>query len=308
MLRLLLIALIFCGLAGFGTIGWVVLSNQGAVSAPLPPPKRLTVVTLTRPLQPGMLLKPEDLAGAEQDQAALAPGYVVDAADTLRGLVGSVVRRPLLPGDVLRLPGDVLRPADRGFVAAVLSPGTRAVTVAADMISGAAGLIWPGDRVDLVLTQTIEDAGLSPGQRVAAETVLRDVRVIAIDQQIDQANPAPPDPAATQAAAPGASPGTSPGTNPAATPAAIRDSHVVAKTVTLEVTPANGQLVEVAARLGRLTLALRSANAGPADAAPSAAVWASDVSAALSRQPAARQAPASLRVFPGGADAKEFKF
>jgi pilus assembly protein CpaB len=300
MLRLLLIALIFCGLAGFGTIGWVVLSNQGAVSAPLPPPKRLTVVTLTRPLLPGMLLKPDDLAGAEQDQAALAPGYVVDAADTLRGLVGSVVRRPLLPGDVLRLPGDVLRPAERGFVAAVLSPGTRAVTVAADMISGAAGLIWPGDRVDLVLTQTIEDAGLSPGQRVAAETVLRDVRVIAIDQQIDQANPAPPDPAATPATGPGAAPG--------AVTAATRDPHVVAKTVTLEVTPANGQLVEVAARLGRLTLALRSANAGPADAAPSAAVWASDVSAALSRQPAARQAPASLRVFPGGADAKEFKF
>ena len=62
----------------------------------------------------------------------------------------------------------------------------RAVTVAVDATTGAAGLIWPGDRVDLILTQTIQEATLPLGRRVAAETVLSDVRVIAIDQQLVQ--------------------------------------------------------------------------------------------------------------------------
>jgi pilus assembly protein CpaB len=282
-LRLLLIVLILFGLAGFGTIGWVMLSPSGLASAPLPAPNKLIVLTLTRPLLPGMLLKPEDLAIADRNQASLPPGYVLDVPEAQRSLAGGVVRRALSPGDVLHMPGDVLRTTDRGFLAAVLAPGTRAVTVAADMISGAAGLIWPGDRVDLVLTQTIEDPSLGLGQRVAAETVLRDARVIAIDQQIGQGNPS------------------------SSEPQAAKDSPAVAKTVTLEVTPVNGQLVEVAAKLGRLTLALRSANAGPADALPPAAVWASDVSAALPKQ-AGRPAVASLRIYRGGADAKEFKF
>ncbi len=282
-LRLLLIVLILFGLAGFGTIGWVMLAPSGVASAPLPAPNKLIVLTLTQPLLPGMLLKPEDLAIADRNQASLPPGYVLDGPEAQRSFAGGVVRRALSPGDVLRMPGDVLRTTDRGFLAAVLAPGTRAVTVAADMISGAAGLIWPGDRVDLVLTQTIEDPSLGLGQRVAAETVLRDARVIAIDQQIGQGNSSQPE------------------------PQAVKDSPAIAKTVTLEVTPVNGQLVEVAAKLGRLTLALRSANAGPADALPPAAVWASDVSAALPKQ-AGRPAAASLRIYRGGADAKEFKF
>ena len=50
---------------------------------------------------------------------------------------------------------DVLRPRDRGFLAAVLAPGTRAVSIAVDPVSGVGGLIWPGDRVDVILTQEI---------------------------------------------------------------------------------------------------------------------------------------------------------
>ena len=51
-----------------------------------------------------------------------------------------------------------MRPGDHGFLAAVLAAGMRAVTVGVDATTGAAGLIWPGDRVDLILTQTIQAA------------------------------------------------------------------------------------------------------------------------------------------------------
>ena len=79
-----------------------------------------------------------------------------------------------------------MRPGDHGFLAAVLKQGMRAVTVGVDAVSGTAGLIWPGDRVDVILTQSMDDPKLPPGRRVAAETVLQDARVIAIDQVLVQ--------------------------------------------------------------------------------------------------------------------------
>ena len=71
-----------------------------------------------------------------------------------------MVRRSLSEGDVVR-DGDVMRPGDHGFLAAVLEPGMRAVTIAVDNTTGLAGLIWPGDQVDLILTRR------SPNQSAA---------------------------------------------------------------------------------------------------------------------------------------------
>ena len=77
-------------------------------------------------------------------------------------LFGAMVRRNLATGDVV-LSADALNPGDRGFLAAVLGPGMRAVTVGVDAVSGLAGLIWPGDRVDLILTQSQEGTEVAPG-------------------------------------------------------------------------------------------------------------------------------------------------
>lgn len=185
-IRVLLIALIAIGLGGFGTIAWVMLP-QGSAEAATSVTRKIFVLAVTRTLRPGALLKPEDLVSMEVSMDKLPLGYVENEPDAKRALVGGLVRRPLSPGDVLRLPLDALRPSDHGFLTAVLSPGSRAVTVAVDSVSGAAGLLWPGDRVDMILTQSIDDTSVSLGRRIAAETVLRDVRVIAIDQQIGQA-------------------------------------------------------------------------------------------------------------------------
>ena len=277
-LRLVLIALILSGLGGFGTIVWMLVPDQGHAVAAVPIPKKVTVLAVAKSLHPGTLLQPDDLTSTEIDLAKLPSGAVIDEQDNKHSLVGGLVLRALSPGDVLRLPADALRPTDHGFLSAVLKPGTRAATVGVDAVSGAAGLIWPGDHVDLILTQSVEDTTVAPGRRVAAETILRDVRVIAIDQQIGQGGAHGP-----------------------------TEGDGVAKTVTLEVTPANAESVQVAARLGRLSLTLRAAAAGPGDTSAPGTTWASDVSAALPAQ-IQHAASSSVHVFQGSADDKEFKF
>ena len=203
----------------------------------------------------------------------------VDNADNRRALAGAMVRRSLSAGEAIRF-GDVMRPGDHGFLAAVLQPGMRAVTVGVDATTGAAGLIWPGDRVDLILTQTIQEAALPPGHRVAAETVLSDVRVIAINQQLVQG-------------------------------ADANNGDAQARTVTLEVTQEQAERVSVATRLGRLSLAVRSAEKSPIASAKrlpgSNTTWAVDVSPALGAEPPA-PTQNTIHVYQGSADAKEFKF
>jgi pilus assembly protein CpaB len=189
-----------------------------------------------------------------------------------------MVRRSLSAGDIVRN-GDVMRPGDHGFLAAVLEPGMRAVTIAVDNTTGLAGLIWPGDQVDLILTQTIGEPNLPIGHRVAAETVLSDARVIAIDQQIMQGAVAAPD--------------------------------NEAKTVTLEVTEDQAERVSVATRLGRLSLSVRSADGSSRSAkatSGTSTTWAVDVSPALGSSSRPTTTDNIVRVYQGGGDVKEFRY
>jgi pilus assembly protein CpaB len=102
-----------------------------------------------------------------------------------------------------------------------------------DAKTGASGLISPGDLVDVILTQEFQRADTPAGRRVVAETVLTEVRVIAVDQQIAQGAPV-------------------------ATPLPTNGAPRVASTVTLQVTPEQAQRVAVAERLGRLSLSVRA--------------------------------------------------
>lgn len=275
-MRVALLVLIACGLAGFGTIVWMVAPHGETAAASQPVPvAKVKVLVAARPLRPGALLKAEDIAGREIDEDKLPAAYIADDANTRRGLTGGMIRRAMVTGDAISA-NEVLRPGDHGFLAAVLRPGFRTVTVAVDSVSGTAGLIWPGDRVDLILTQQMDDqAVFNAGRKIAAETVLRDVRVIAIDAQIVQ--------------------GSSGGTD-----------SMPARTITLEVSSANAEQVQVATRLGKLSLAVRSAERGPSED-KEGATWASDVSSALGGQ-APRPTVNTLRVHAGAGDSKEFKF
>ncbi len=289
MLRVAVFGLMALGLCGFGTVAWLATRSPARTSVEEADralhPKRTIIVTATA-LRGGTLLKPENIVSQE---TADAPATAQDDSPQTRAdLTGAMLRRSLAAGEPL-LAIDIMRPGDHGFLAAVLSPNTRAASVGVDNVSGSAGLIWPGDRVDLILTQSLDNPALPPARRVAAETVLSDVRVIAIDQTI------------ARGVAPGGDGGGS----------------TSSRTVTLEVTQAQAERIAVATRLGRLSLAVRSAEAasksdseGIAPSVDIQTTWGGDVSPALGRPaPSATEtAGATLRLYQGTGEGKEFKF
>ena len=274
-LRITFFALMALGLLGLGVIAFSATHPAHRAMPVAVKPVTVRILVASRTVRAGDLLKPEDLTGKAIPIPDRRPNESLDTAPIRRALVGAMVRRTLSKGDPVRA-GELLRPGDHGFLAAVLKPGMRAVTVGVDDITGTAGLIWPGDRVDLILTETINDPNLAPGRRIAAETVLSDVLVIAIDQRIVEG-------------------------------ATARGGSKAAHTVTLEVTEAEAQKVQVAVRLGRLSLTVRSAATLAGPPARHGTTWASDVSPALGVM-ARTPNSGAMTIWQGSAGAKEFRF
>ena len=285
-LRLVLIVVIILGVAGLGVLGVIAMAPAppAAHQAAEAPPARASILVAARPVQAGTLLKPEDIAAQDIALSDLPEGTLRDAPDARLDLIGAMVRRTLGQGDPLRLDA-VLRPGENGFLAAVLAPGMRAVTVGVDAVSGTAGLIWPGDRVDVILTQAFDDNDAAPARRVAGEAVLTAARVIAVDRHLVQ------------------------GMQPGAVGDSLRETN---RTVTLEVTPGEATRIAVANRLGRLSLALRAAGTPVEDAIAQRPVWGGDVSGAFTPAgPTSSNgggAGTTIRVFGGPGRVEEIRF
>ena len=283
--RIALFMLMAIGLAGFGAVAWINLHPAAPpAQATGAPGDRVPVLTAARPLRAGTLLKPEDLATEQRSPNEVPAGARIDSGSARGDLLGAMIRRNLTKGDAL-LMADALNPGDRGFLAAVLGPGMRAVTVGVDAVTGLAGLVWPGDRVDLILTQSQDGSNVSAAHRVSAETVLHDGRVLAIDRQLMQ------------------------GATSESPEAAM------ARTVTLEVTPAEAVRVAVAVRLGHLSLSVVAVPQAPSrgseiDPAPPQAgngvTWGGDVSSALGGGSTGEGT--TVRLFQGPTDSKELHF
>lgn len=156
-----------------------------------------------------------------------APKEVVPPTDATQDLLGTVVRNPITAGQPLTK-GSLVFPGDRGFLAAALAPGMRAVTVPVSALTGVAGFVFPGDRVDMVLTQNVAGQGTGDSLKVS-ETIIRNLRVLATDQRAQAAKDE-------------------------------KGNTVVSayKLVTLEVTPRLAEKIAVAQTIGTLSLSLRS--------------------------------------------------
>ncbi|WP_426424278.1 Flp pilus assembly protein CpaB [Bradyrhizobium genosp. A] len=188
------------------------------------------------PLPRGTLARDDDFTVRSVPSSDAVPaGALLDTADVKIGLRGALVRNFLDTGSPVTSK-DILHPRERGFLATVLAPDSRAVSINVDAASGVSGLIWPGDYVDVVLTQESTTAMAAENKNpdhqhgTLSETVVQNVRIVAIDQEIVQAGPA----------------GN----------AAVGK---VAHTVSLQLAPEQVKKVTVAAQLGKLTLAVRSA-------------------------------------------------
>jgi pilus assembly protein CpaB len=233
-LRSLVILSMILLAVGLGTVGWQLLAPSAPVApiveaAPAPPPApiRLRILVASRSLAAGTLIKDEDLTERDVPPGQVPEDALLVSEGTRAEIRGALLRRFLDAGQT-PLRKDILHPRDRGFLAAVLRPGTRAISVGVDVVTGAAGLIWPGDQVDLILTQELGVSDAPLARRVIGETMLSQVRVIAVDQQFMQG-----------AGAEGA-------------------PSRIARTVTLEVTSEQAERVAVGSRLGRIALTVRA--------------------------------------------------
>jgi pilus assembly protein CpaB len=252
-LRLSIIAVLLLATAALGLIAYSMnLPKPVAEVAPtVAAPVTVGYFVAAHPLPAGTLARDEDFSVRSAPPGSVPSGAILDTPDVRAGLRGSLVRAFLDAGSPVTSQ-DVLRPRDRGFLASVLAPGSRAISINVDAESGVSGLIWPGDHVDVVLTQVNEKTDLA--HRTLSETVLHDVRVIAIDQEIVQGGPA----------------------NNAT-------AGKVTHTVSLQLAPEQVEKITVAQNLGKLSLAMRAA-IEQKDTGESGTMLSSDVSPEIARQ------------------------
>ena len=223
------------------------------------------------PLQAGIFIRAEDLTWASIARA-IEPGEIVRPSEAARrtkpeldeetraSLYGAAVRptHTIATGQPIRR-SSIVKPRDRDFLQVVLAPGARAIAIPVVTGEASTGLLFAGDRVDVILTQNFKADNAPITRRSVSETVVENLRVLTIDV---------PDPKAAGRAANGS----------------------FGRTVTLEVTPEQAEKINVATELGKLSLTLRSAS-GPNDMTASASgpgqragikpTWAGDVSPAL---------------------------
>src|SRR5580693_4017724 len=129
----------------------------------------------------GQILKPQDFSWQVWPEGGIDKNYIQVGTRTAESFAGWVARDPLAAGEPIS-DAKIVSPGSRGFLAAVLHPGMRAISVPVTATSGISGFIFPGDEVDILITHQL--TGHDEAHR-AAETVLQDVRVIGIDQKLD---------------------------------------------------------------------------------------------------------------------------
>src|SRR6516165_641475 len=189
-----------------------------ALARPAAPQKFVLVAkgAITR----GQILKPQDLSWQVWPEGGIDKNYIQVGTRTAESFAGWVARDPFAAGEPIS-DAKIVSPGSRGFLAAVLRPGMRAISVPVSVTSGISGFVFPGDQVDILITHR---TGHGESQHEAAETVLQDVRVIGIDQKLDSKN----------------------------------GEALVAHTATFEVTPKQSEMIAVATEIGKLSLTLRS--------------------------------------------------
>ena len=119
-----------------------------------------------------------------EDKATKAAAVAIGEGGPMQPVLGAIVREPLLAGEPI-VERKIVRGGQGGYMSVVLTPGMRAVAVPVNVESGAGGFILPGDRVDVVVSRKLDQGSNQGGQGgVTSETVLQNIRVLAIDQQV----------------------------------------------------------------------------------------------------------------------------
>ena len=213
------------------------MSNRAPEPAPVaavpteaPRLDTLDVLVAAKDIPLGTRIAAGDLVWQAFPKTGIAEVYVNKVAKPTAGedFVGMVARSALVAGEPVR--EQRLIKADRGFMSVILTPGMRASAVEVKAVSTAGGFILPNDRVDVILTRAAPNAGASGGDPYVSETILTNVRILAVDQQVSDGK---------------------------------GEAAMLAKdTVTLELTPRQAEVLAQSTQLGVISLALRAIRDG----------------------------------------------
>lgn len=231
---------IVIGLAILLAIGTVYIARSWLASQrvpivqeqPKPQQQGISVLVAAHDLATGSFIRPEDLRWQAWPEGQIADNYLLKDKDQPESLSGAVVKLRIAAGEPVTS-NRVIKPGDRGFLAAVLSPGMRAVSVPVTPTTEISGLVFPGDHVDLILAHQVKivapksadgsGATTSVENAFVTETIQTDLRILAIDQST----------------------------------ADVEGKPTLAHNVTFEVTPKQVEAIEVSAMVGSLYLSLR---------------------------------------------------
>ncbi len=231
--RLLVLALAVAAAGGAFVLANAPKPEVVEATAPVaaPPPQADEVLTAAHDLPIGTILADADLAWQSWPKSAVGTSMIAKGADpkAVEDIKGSIVRSPSVAGEPIYR-DKLIKGAGSGFMSAILPTGMRAVAINIDSqgSTSAGGFILPNDRVDVVHTFNDQSkAAASGGQAtVTSETLMRNVRVLAIGQNVQEKN---------------------------------GQSVVVGSNATLELDPVQAETVILAQRIGQLSLTLRSA-------------------------------------------------
>jgi pilus assembly protein CpaB len=209
-------ALLVRGMLGGGT-------PEVQAGIPAPDYGITEILVASRPIEAGRPLDAEAVRWVEWPNETITEELITKEAnpDLQKVIEGAVTRAPLVEGEPLT-DAKYVRAESANFLAATITPGTRAISIPVTAETGAGGFILPNDRVDVIMSREFDIAGVT---QVQTMTILRDVRVLGIDQIVKQEED---------------------------------QQSVVAKTATIEVTPAEAELVAQADTVGTLYVALRA--------------------------------------------------
>jgi pilus assembly protein CpaB len=214
------------------------MSNKPTAIVPVaaaPQMELVKVLVAKRDLALGDRIDPAALAWQDWPKSGLGPVFITQALTpkAIEDYTGAVVRQPMVTGEPVVSSKIVQAGKSSSIMAALVTPGMRASSVAITADAGVAGFILPDNRVDVLLTRSIAIQGAGQNtSRIVSSTILQNVRVLAIDQKVTQAKD---------------------------------QTAIIGTTATLELSPADAEKLETADNLGDISLALRgySDAAGP---------------------------------------------
>ncbi len=225
----LVLALVAAGVAAFLVRGIMVDNQNQPVAEAAPQIETIGVLVSAAEIRPGDMVRPGMLRWQQWPVDAVSPGQITDRnmPNARQDFDGSLARRHFTQGEPVNAVS-LVQPGDSGLMAALVSPGMRAMAVSVNDENSAGGFILPGDRVDVVVTREMDSDRFNTVH--VSETVLYNVRVLAVDQVFDED---------------------------------VSGGAMVGDTITLELTPTQSETLALAQAVGDVSLALRSfADAG----------------------------------------------